>query len=224
MLFLFISGACSHYRIPFLPAPDKKPPVGVYHTVQKKETLWRICKTYNVNLQDVAELNNIRDPSQIKIGGKIFIPGVKKTAPVASTPYIEKEKSPPPKIIQHPGLFIWPVEGKVIKEYGIYDNQKHDGINIQAPAGTRVLAAADGKVAFSTFLEGYGNTIIINHSENYATIYANNRNNLVKQGQSVKKGDKIAEVGTSGSSSRSYLHFQIRNNNQPRNPLFYLSQ
>jgi len=177
---------------------------------------------YNVNLQDVAELNNIKDPTQIKIGDKIFIPGVNKIASVASVAEIEKEKSPPPRIIQHPGIFIWPVEGKIIKEYGIYGNQKHDGINIQAPAGTAIKAAADGKVAFATFLEGYGNTIIIRHSENYATVYANNKNILVKQGQSVKKADKIAEVGISGGADQAYLHFQIRNNNQPRNPLFYL--
>lgn len=198
--------------------------MGVYHTVQKKETLWRICKLYNVSLQDVAELNNIKDPAQIKTGDRIFIPGAKKTAPAASLPETEKEKTPPPRILQHPGLFIWPVSGKITEEYGIYGNQKHDGINIQAPAGTSIKAAADGTVAFATFLEGYGNTIIINHRNDYATVYANNLKNLVKQGQVVRKGDAIAEVGKSGTGSQAYLHFQIRCNNQPRNPLFYLSQ
>lgn len=215
--------SCGHYRFP-LPFPEKKPPVGIYHTVQKKENLWRICKTYNASLQDVAELNNIKDTAQIKVGDRIFIPGAKKVLSVSATD-TDKDKTPPPRIIQSTGMFIWPVSGKVIEEYGIYGGLKHDGINIEAPAGTPVKAAHDGTVVFSAHIEGYGNTIIIQHKDKYATVYGNNQVNLVKQGQTVSKGQKIAEVGTSGKNSNQYyLHFQIRCENQPRNPLFYLQQ
>ena len=81
----------------------------------------------------------------------------------------------------------------------------------------------EGKVIFSSLLEGYGNTIIIQHKNNYATVYANNKKNLVKKGKWVKRGQNVAEVGlSSGKSNVPYLHFQIRKWNRPRNPLFYL--
>jgi len=207
-------------KSPLLEKPGQAP--GAYHIVQKKESLWKICKAYGANLQEVAELNNIKDTSQIKTGDKIFIPGATKPLTLSAT-QDAADKTPPEKIISKPGLFIWPVRGKVIEEYGMYGGQKHDGINIKAPGGTPVKAAKEGMVAFTGVLEGYGNTIIIEHKDKYATVYANNQTNLVKQGQTVTKGQKIAEVGgTSDSKPRTYLHFQIRCDNKPRNPRFYL--
>jgi murein DD-endopeptidase MepM/ murein hydrolase activator NlpD len=194
---------------------------GIYHSVQKRESLWRICKAYGVSMQEVAELNDIKNTSQIKAGDRLFIPGA--AAPIALSVKDTPDATPPEKIYSKPGLFIWPVRGKVIRGYGIYRGIKHDGINIKAPGGTPVKAAKEGRVAFSGLLEGYGNTIIIEHRDNYATVYANNKINLVKQGQKVSCGQKIAEVGgESGEKTRTYLHFQIRSDNKPRNPRFYL--
>jgi lipoprotein NlpD len=214
---------CALFRHSAPILPDKKQSVpGAYHTVQKKDSLWKICKAYGVSLQDVAELNNIKNTSQIKAGDKIFIPGASKPLSV-SPAEAAADKTPPEKIISKPGLFIWPLRGKVIEEYGMYGGMKHDGINIKAACGTPVKAAKEGMVAFSGVLEGYGNTIIIEHKENYATVYANNQKNLVAQGQTVTKGQKIAEVGAlSEPKSSTYLHFQIRCDNKPRNPRFYL--
>ena len=111
----------------------------------------------------------------------------------------------------------------MIEEYGIYGGIKHDGIHIKAAAGTPVKAAKEGRVAFSGSVEGYGNTIIVEHTKNYVTVYANNRKNIVTKGQRVRQGQKIAEVGVSPPpKSRAYLHFQIRRDNKTRNPRFYL--
>ena len=122
-------------------------------------------------------------------------------------------------------MFKWPVRGKVIKRFGIYNKTKHDGINIKAPSGTAVKASSPGKVIFSSFLEGYGNTIIIEHNNIYVTVYGNNRANLVRIGKIVKTGDKIATVGASAEKSKTpHLHFQIRKYDNPRNPAFYLSK
>lgn len=222
---IFLLQGCALFRAAEPPLLEKKKSAhGIYHTVQKKDSLWKICKAYGVSLQDVAELNNIKNTSQIKVGDKIFIPGAGKA--LSGTPAeAAADKTPPEKIISKPGLFIWPVRGKIIDEYGIYGGIKHDGINIKAPEGAPVKAAKEGTVAFSGVLEGYGNTIIIEHKENYATVYANNQNNLVAKGQTVTKGQKIAEVGGSaGSKPQPYLHFQIRCDNKPRNPRFYLPQ
>jgi len=236
IILLSVLQACIHSP---LPLPTRKPK-GIYHTVQKNETLWRICRKYKVNLQDVAELNNIKKTSQIMAGDKIFIPGAKnilKVTPVHKKTYkavtqkkivnkkkkTYRKKTVPKKIISHAGMFKWPVKGTVIKKFGILNKIKHDGINIKASSGSPVSASSSGKVVFSSFLEGYGNTIIIEHGSCYATVYANNSRNLVTAGRTVKTGEKIATVGTSASKSKTpYLHFQVRKYDKPRNPAFYL--
>jgi lipoprotein NlpD len=203
-----------------LPAPVTKPE-GIYHTVEKSETLWRICKTYKVNMQEVAELNNIKNPSLIRVGDKIFIPGAKQQLQVKSTP---PDIGEAPEIILSKGMFIWPVKGKIVKQFGMNNGFKNDGIDIAASAGSKVVAAYSGKVVFASELKGYGNTIIIQHNDKYATVYANNKSILVKKGAVVKTGQLIARAGNSSGVTTTipHLHFQIRKQNQPRNPLFYL--
>lgn len=193
---------------------------GIYHRVQKNESLWRICRTYGVSLQEVAELNNIENPSHIQTGDRIFIPGAAR--PLAVSRPRTAETALPVKIYRKPGLFIWPVRGRVIQQYGIIGGIKHDGINIKARPGAPVRAAKEGRVAFCGVLQGYGNTIIIEHKDRFATVYANNKTNFVQPGQVVKKGQKIAEVGAASAAASAYLHFQIRCDNKPRNPRFYL--
>jgi murein DD-endopeptidase MepM/ murein hydrolase activator NlpD len=189
--------------------------------VSKGETLWRICKTYDVDLQEVAELNNIRYASQIKTGDKIFIPGATKTR------RIKVYKKEPPKkkvkIVQQKGRFSWPVKGRVVSYYGVRKGKKYDGINIHAPLGSPVKAADSGKIVFSNKLSGYGNIVIIQHKDKYTTVYAHNQLSLVKEGSWVKRGSIIAKLGNSHDPTASpTLHFQIRRYNKARNPLFYL--
>lgn len=194
---------------------------GIYHPVGKGETLWRICKTYNVSLQEVAELNFITDASQIKAGDSIFIPGARQ---VRAVNLADNRWGKAPEPIKQPkGRFIWPVEGRVVGHYGVKSGSKYDGIDIQAPLGTAVKAADAGKVAFVNTLPGYGNIIIIKHSDKYSTVYAHNQLNLAKEGSWVRQGAVIARVGNSHNSASSpTLHFQIRRYNKARNPLFYL--
>jgi murein DD-endopeptidase MepM/ murein hydrolase activator NlpD len=194
---------------------------GIYHPVGKGETLWRICKTYNVSLQEVAELNSITDASQIKTGDRIFIPGARQIRAIDLSEGVWQKE---PESIQQPrGRFIWPVEGKIVGHYGMKKNLKYDGIDIQAPAGTVIKAADAGKVAFVNTLPGYGNIIIIKHRDKYSTVYAHNQLNLAKEGSWVSQGAVIARLGNSHDQASSpTLHFQIRRYNKARNPLFYL--
>lgn len=204
----------------FVPLPPKVI-IGIYHPVKKGETLWRICKTYDVNLQEVAELNNINSAAQIKAGDKIFIPGAVRVKKVKVF-----KKEPPKKkvkIIQPKGKFSWPVRGKVVSGYGVRGGKKYDGIDIRAPLGSPIKAADSGKVIFANKFAGYGNIVIIQHKNKYTTIYAHNQLNLVKEGSWVKRGTIIAKLGNSHNPSASpTLHFQIRRYNKARNPLFYL--
>ena len=221
LLISFLAGAAC-FSAKFVPLPPKVV-IGVYHPVGKGETLWRICKSYDVDVQEVAELNSIKNASQIKVGDSIFIPGATKRRKIKNF-----EKEPPQKkviIKQSQGRFSWPVPGKIVAYFGIKkDGTKYDGIDIRAPLGSPVKAAESGKIAFASTMSGYGNIIIIKHKDKYSTVYAHNLTNLVKEGSWVTRGSIIAQLGNSHNpSALPSLHFQIRRYNKARNPLFYLN-
>ena len=122
------------------------------------------------------------------------------------------------------GPFVWPVQGKVIGAFGSSkDGLKNDGINIAAPAGAPVVAAADGTVAYAgNELRGFGNMILIRHDGGYVTAYAHNDSLLVKKGDKVKRGQTIARVGQTGAVFGPQLHFEIRKGTEPVDPMSYL--
>jgi murein DD-endopeptidase MepM/ murein hydrolase activator NlpD len=121
--------------------------------------------------------------------------------------------------------FRWPVRGKVITGYGAKTNGKsNDGINLAVPEGTPIKAAEDGVVAYSgNELKGYGNLVLVRHSNGYVTAYAHASELLVKRGDSIKRGQVIAKSGQSGEVGSPQLHFEIRKGSQPVDPLQFLS-
>ena len=121
--------------------------------------------------------------------------------------------------------FRWPVRGKVITSYGAKTNGKaNDGINLAVPEGTPVKAAEDGVVAYSgNELKGYGNLVLVRHSNGYVTAYAHASELLVKRGDSIKRGQIIAKSGQSGEVSSPQLHFEIRKGSSPVDPLQFLN-
>ena len=121
--------------------------------------------------------------------------------------------------------FRWPVRGKVITGYGAKTNGKaNDGINLAVPEGTPVKAAEDGVVAYSgNELKGYGNLVLVRHSNGYVTAYAHASELLVKRGDTIKRGQVIAKSGQSGEVGSPQLHFEIRKGSQPVDPLQFLN-
>lgn len=119
--------------------------------------------------------------------------------------------------------FVWPVKGRVISQFGIQPNKMyHNWISISAKDMTPVVAAAGGTVIFSAELKDYGETIIIKHADNFATVYTHLKTRKVRLDDSVKKGDTIALVGKIGQEDKVYLNFEVRHQNRARNPLFFL--
>lgn len=116
----------------------------------------------------------------------------------------------------------WPIAGRLTSRFGPRGGSFHDGIDISAPKGTAISAVADGEVIFSSALHGYGNIVIIRHRNGLVTVYAHNRRNLVAEGEWIRRGRVIAEVGQTGRASGPHLHFEVRKDNQARNPLRYL--
>lgn len=121
--------------------------------------------------------------------------------------------------------FRWPVRGKVITSYGAKTNGKsNDGINVAVPEGTPVKAAEDGVVAYSgNELKGYGNLVLVRHSNGYVTAYAHASELLVKRGDPIKRGQVIAKSGQSGEVASPQLHFEIRKGSSPVDPLQFLN-
>jgi lipoprotein NlpD len=119
--------------------------------------------------------------------------------------------------------FIWPVKGKVVSRFGIQPNRMNfNGIRIAAGEETAVQAAASGTVIFSAYLKDYGETIIIKHEDNYATVYTHLGTRTIREDARVRRGDRIAFLGKAGEKEEAYLYFEIRHNNKARNPLFFL--
>jgi len=121
--------------------------------------------------------------------------------------------------------FRWPVRGKVVTSYGAKTNGKsNDGINLAVPEGTPVKAAEDGVVAYSgNELKGYGNLVLVRHSNGYVTAYAHASELLVKRGDPIKRGQVIAKSGQSGEVASPQLHFEIRKGSSPVDPLQFLN-
>jgi lipoprotein NlpD len=192
---------------------------GVYHTVKKGQTLWRIAKTYGVDMQTIAEYNDIYDKSRIYVGQEIFIPGAEKQLEVEVFKAGSDESG---TIIVHKGMFIWPTEGTVYSLFGFRWGQMHSGLDISANAGTPVLAGSDGTVEFAGRKGGYGNLVILDHGDGYETYYGHLSVISVSVGDRVSKGKRIGLVGSTGKSTGPHLHFEVRKDAKVRNPLFFL--
>ena len=233
--FFFISAgilinSCAERRVPVEKHPARPVKKGVYHVVERHQTLYRICKTYGVDIKEVASLNGITDHGKIQAGQRIFIPGAKKVLKVeividdvvAEPGEKEKEKEKP-RTAYKKFDFIWPVEGKFGDGFEDSERKRHQGIDISSPLGTPIKASGTGVVIYSgNTIKGYGNLIILRHSEDLVTVYAHNQVNLVEEGTSVEKGHVIGRVGQTGNATGPHLHFEVRRNNKAVDPLLYL--
>ena len=121
-----------------------------------------------------------------------------------------------------PGGLRWPVKGVLYSRYGVRQGQRHDGIDIAAPEGSPIAAAAPGEVVYAGAQSGYGSIVILRHDRGLLTLYAHASKLLVRQGERVGAGQPIAKVGRSGRTTGPHLHFEVREGTRPRNPLFYL--
>jgi murein DD-endopeptidase MepM/ murein hydrolase activator NlpD len=144
---------------------------------------------------------------------------------VEEKPVVEAASVKPSEATGALPTFRWPVRGKVITSYGAKTNGKsNDGINLAVPEGTPVKAAEDGVVAYSgNELKGYGNLVLVRHSNGYVTAYAHASELMVKRGDTIKRGQIIAKSGQSGEVGSPQLHFEIRKGSSPVDPLQFLN-
>lgn len=118
--------------------------------------------------------------------------------------------------------FAWPLRGRLTSGFGIRDGRMHDGIDLAARRGSLVRAAEAGRVVFSSRLGDYGRVVVVRHDARFASVYAHNRRNHVRRGAFVDKGTVVAELGASGNATGPHLHFEIRRDDEPLDPLLFL--
>lgn len=213
------------------------------HVVQQGETLYSLAFNYGRDWRDLAATNNIAAPYIIYPGQTVYLSGATTTTmtanahktgsvkvtttketttkPVTTKPTTTPVQNAPKPTTAVVGGWTWPALGTVIGTYSLTGNL-NKGIDIAASEGTPVMAASAGTVVYAgNNLHGYGNLLIINHNDSFVSAYGHNRTLLVKEGQKVKTGQKIAEMGSTGTD-RVKLHFEIRLNGKPVDPLRYL--
>lgn len=195
------------------------------HTVTRGETLYAVAFRYDKDYRQLAAYNRLKPPYALRVGQVLrMYPSSKKAyqaphAPKHQGRVLHKTSSGSHRMLKAPyrGGFMWPTQGRVVSSFAPSMGKK--GIHIAGQKGQPIRASANGVVAYEgNGLPGYGNLIIIKHGGSYLTAYGNNLHNRVKEGQKVKAGQIIADMGL---IDRRYwgLHFEIRQQGQPVNPL-----
>lgn len=199
------------------------------HRVVRGETLYAIAFRYDKDYRQLAQLNRLDYPYLLQVGQVLR---VRQTAGNRTPPRFANEPAPnqtvAPKL--HPAkpkkssgsLWLWPAQGRIINQFVPAKGQK--GINIAGKEGDKIYASSGGVVAYAgNGLSGYGNLIILKHDQQFLTAYGNNSRTLVKEGQKVRAGQMIAEMGR--LDRRNFgVHFEVRKAGQPVNPLNYLKK
>ncbi len=223
---------------------SSRAPKGVYHQVKSGQTLWGISRTYKVDLKTLTRANRLSNRDVLRVGQRLLIPGASRRRRVASrcpcpdkpaktAARSTKEKATrtgakQPAVSRRPASPVklsWPLRGTITRRFNQSGGLRHDGIDIAAPRGAFIRAAADGKVIFSDWGPGgYGRLVIVQHTSNIVTVYAHNERNLVQRNQQVKKGQRIATVGRSGRATGYHLHFEVRLKTVPKPPFTFLPQ
>ena len=214
---------------PYILHPGKAlkiPTVRKTHIVTNGDNLTFIARTYNTTITKLTNINNIERAHKLQIGEILILPyeASSENLPTNTSKIAKFQKKILPKISQNNVSFVWPVKGKIISKFGSKkEGVSNDGINISAPLDTSVKAAREGKVVYvGSELRGYGNLIIIKHSNNWLTAYAHNNNIYVAKNQEVETGETIATVGQTGNVAVPQLHFGLRQGKKAVDPRKYL--
>lgn len=229
--------------IPVSPAPSTAPVVvnqtvdnqanagqPGFYTVQAGDNIYRIGLNHNQSWQNIALWNGLNEPYTISIGQVLRVaplPGDANTVVTETVTEVQTTIEPAPTpstttvtpATSGSSDWMWPAKGTII---GKFNGSSNKGINISGSRGTPVLASRSGSVVYSgSGLKGYGKLLIVKHDNTFLTAYAHNSKLLVKEGDSVRQGQKIAEMGDT-DANRVMLHFEVRKDGKPVNPMGYL--
>ena len=229
----------------------KLPPPNEY-IVKSGDSVSRVARIFDISASEISRLNSLRAPYRIQPGDRLRLPSLAHAPPSAkprpatarapertaraATPQkaalkkpiprkkLERIKTRTPPRAKSNGTFLKPVHGRTLSGYGPKKDGLHnDGINIAAPRGAPVRAAENGVVVYAgSELKGSGNLVLIRHRDRYMTAYAHMDKILIKRGDTIKRGQSIGTVGSTGSVAEPQLHFEVRRGTKAVNPAKYL--
>lgn len=208
---------------------------GARHLVKSGDTLQSIATKYGVEVDEVIKANKLMATAKLALGEEILIPGGTPPAPIVAVkprgPGQGRTTTAAPveKLFKEPvkplasaatGKYVWPTSGRLITQYYRY---RHTGVDIDGQIGSAIYATADGVVEFAGWATGYGLSIVVNHGNGVWSRYGHNSKIYMKIGDSVKQGQTIALMGSTGKSTGSHLHFEILTGPRAyKNPLKYI--
>lgn len=198
--------SCSHFKS------------GQYIQISRGETLSKLAKTYKISEAHLLAANKGRNPFS---GEWYFIPlkrGILGQRTIASSDNVTES-------YLNSGEFIWPVPSskRISSGFGKRWGKHHEGIDIPGKVGSSIISASDGVVVYSNNgIGGYGNLLVISHGGGIFSVYAHAKKTFVRKGQKVFKGQVVAQIGMTGRTTGPHLHFEIRKNSRPVNPIKYV--
>jgi murein DD-endopeptidase MepM/ murein hydrolase activator NlpD len=198
---------------------------GTWHTVEPGETPATIAKQAGIPIEDLLEINGMHKNDVLAPGQPVFVLGKSAeqpgSSPGSTATYARAAASPAPS---SSAPLRWPVAApRLSSPFGKRWGKEHEGIDMAAPIGTPVYAASAGDVIYAgDQVHGYGNMVVIRHRGDLVTVYAHNSLLLVHIGDQVSVGQEIARVGDTGRATAPHLHFEVRRNEIPQDPLQFL--
>ena len=185
------------------------PVKGILYRVSPGESVGSIARKFDLEIETIMKDNNIKDASNLKIDQKLILRGAKP------------EFSYQDRLDQK---FMYPINTRITSYYGPRWGRMHEGIDFAAPMGSPIRAVSSGRVVYSGWATGYGYVVIVQHQRGLRTLYAHNSKLLVREGESVGKGEVISRSGNTGNSTGPHLHFEVQVNGRPENPLDYINK
>ncbi len=191
------------------PTPSPRSSVAPWqiYTVRPGDSLWLIARRFGTTVKALMAANGLRS-DRLQIGQRLRIPAPGKPAGTVS--------------VQRRVGFVWPARGVLTSRFGSRWRRHHRGIDLAAPRGTPIYAARSGRVRYAGWYGGYGLLVVIDHGDGLETYYGHASRILVRPGQWVAQGQRIALVGCTGACTGSHLHFEVRVRGTPIDPLRYL--
>lgn len=182
--------------------------------VREGETLWEIAEATGLPVDAIVNANEIPDSAAVHTGQRLMIPG--------GALDVLRRVTTARGVVSIAQNFVWPVRGQLTSRFGWRLTGHHNGIDIAAPRGSLISVAKDGRVVFAGWFFGYGLTVVVDHGNGISTVYGHASKLLVPIGEVVDTGQVIARVGSTGDATGPHLHFEIRTNGIPLNPMKYL--
>jgi murein DD-endopeptidase MepM/ murein hydrolase activator NlpD len=202
-IIIFFSSCASQHIPPQQPYSGILTQTEQTYLVKRGDSLWSIAKTYDVSVEALKKRNKFSSLQDLRTGQRIFIPVSSVTRGGPS--------------------FRWPMRGEVVNSFGQHiGNVKNKGLNIKTTINEYVKAAAPGKVIYLDYLKGWGETVIVKHPSNFYTVYANLQDISIANGVVVETGSTLGKVAC-GEDGNYILHFEIRKQYLPQDPLQYLN-